>query len=170
MRAVIFDYVRNIALYIIFMNIILIITPGGSYTGYIKTILGFVLLIIMIKPAESLFMGISGESLEDVIDKYSAELSLREFEQSQDHQKEIILNQFERDFFRQISDIAKKTDPNCEAEKISIDYSEENGVITGIERIDVYMKNKCDKESIKNAVADFYNFGSDNINIIEEIN
>lgn len=170
MRDLIFDYVRNIAFYIIFMNIILIIIPQGRYMGYIKTVLGFVLLLIMIKPIDSFFLSGTGKNLEQTIDEYSASLSLKEFEQSEDKQKELILKQFEKDFFEQISSIVKRSEPDSEAESISIDYAEENGHITGIEKINIYMKNKCDKENIKNAVSDFYNFESDNINIIEEIN
>lgn len=169
MRELIFGYVRNIAFYIIFMNIILIMIPAGKYQGYIKTILGFVLILIMIKPAESFFKDSNGKSLERIIEEYDINLNQKEFEKGNDIQKELIVKQFEKNLLNQINNIIKKTDHDTYIEKVSVDYIEENGNIIGIENINIYVNDRCDKENIKNAISDFYNLENDNINIIEEI-
>lgn len=170
MREMIFGYVRNIAFYIVFMNIILIIIPSNKYRGYIKTVLAFVLILIMIKPIDNLLEKSNGKGLEKIIDEYSVDLTKKEFEQGSQRQKELIIKQFENDFLNQINSIIEREDNNITAEKISISYLRENDNIIGIDNINIYIDKDCNKENIKNAISDFYNLNLNNINIIEETN
>ena len=49
------EYVREITIYIILMEFILITVPENSYKGYIRLIIGSVLIIIVLKPIYSFF-------------------------------------------------------------------------------------------------------------------
>ena len=52
---IIIEYVREITIYIILMEFILITVPENSYKGYIRLIIGSVLIIIVLKPIYSFF-------------------------------------------------------------------------------------------------------------------
>ena len=52
---IITEYVRKIAIYIIVMEFILIAVPENAYKGYIKLIIGSILVINVLKPIYSFF-------------------------------------------------------------------------------------------------------------------
>ena len=52
---IIIEYVREITIYIILMEFILITVPANSHKGYIRLIIGSVLIIIVLKPIYSFF-------------------------------------------------------------------------------------------------------------------
>ena len=52
---IIIEYVREITIYIILMEFILITVPENSYKSYIRLIIGSVLIIIVLKPIYSFF-------------------------------------------------------------------------------------------------------------------
>ena len=52
---IIIEYVSEITIYIILMEFILITVPENSYKGYIRLIIGSVLIIIVLKPIYCFF-------------------------------------------------------------------------------------------------------------------
>lgn len=165
MREIIYTYARNIAFFIIFMNVILMLVPNNKYRGYIKTVLGLVLIIIMLKPMEWIFEIKEKQSLDKIIDEYSISITKREFEEVNEKQKELIKKQFEKSLLNQIKLVLKKSYNDIEVKEIEIEYVEGEN-ITGISKINIYASGGG-KEKMKKIISDFYNLSEENINVIE---
>jgi stage III sporulation protein AF len=56
------EWIKNIVVFTIFFSFILFLVPNEAYKKYIKTAIGFVLIIIVIRPVLQL------EGLEDLLD------------------------------------------------------------------------------------------------------
>ena len=54
------EYIRSVALFIIFMTLAEVILPKSRYKGYISLTLGFVLILIVLGPLQGILGGFSG--------------------------------------------------------------------------------------------------------------
>jgi len=52
-------YIKNIAVFLIFMSLVGIITPDNKYKGYINLTLGFIMMIMLISPISGIVSGMS---------------------------------------------------------------------------------------------------------------
>lgn len=167
MREIIFMYARNIAFYIIFMNVILILVPNVKYRGYIKTVLGFVLIIIILKPIDKLFEMRENISLDKLIDEYSINITKKEYNEANAKQRELIEKQFEEDMLIQIRELLKAME-GVKVNRVKAEYIKEKEEIAGISSLNVYIEGEGDLMKIKNIISDFYKLDYENINVIEE--
>lgn len=169
MREVIVKYASNIAFFIVFMNLILMLAPSEKYRGYIKAVLGFVLILVMVSPVQKLFAQKSGYKIDEAIEKYHTEIGKKEYEQGSLRQRELIERQFEKELLIQINSIIKNQGRNVNAAELSVEYIRENDVITAIASLNITITGDFDEENIKNTIADFYKLDKENINIIRQL-
>ncbi len=183
------NYIKNIGVFIIFITLIGIISPTDKYKKYIKLILGFILIFVVISPISSLLKN-NNFSVDNLMVKmaYSPE---QDFEDTIS-QNDLIIQNYEAELEAQVSNILKNNQKyaleNC---FFNIDKSEENfgaiksiGIILNEKTADkknkliriekvvisepVSEENDIQNEElnlIKNSISGFYNLSGENIYI-----
>ena len=173
-----YDYVRNIAVFIIFSAFVEIIVPNEKYRGYIKSIFGFFIIIIILTPIFNIFGG--GEAVFDYVgNEFNKTIMEKEGDFYDEKQKEIIRENFVKNLEEQSKKILDNLcvvhsaqfylkDDSFDIDKAEfvIEPKEESKSFFRIEKIET-QEEKDNKffENVKKIISDFYNLHFDNINI-----
>ncbi|MCL2353931.1 MAG: stage III sporulation protein AF [Defluviitaleaceae bacterium] len=99
------DYIRNLAVFIIFSSFISIINPGKKYEQYINLVLGIILIFIIISPLSGIinaFAGSSGDIFADISLSYDRAALARQIEQADQSQRELIISIYKEGLTAQI--------------------------------------------------------------------
>lgn len=142
------------------MTLVEIILPDGKYRSYIKLVLGFVLIIVIISPINKLMnnkleLNILGNDIQiskniiddekEIYDKKQKELIFKEFNNKLEKQIIMLINNY------------------ADVNEVNIYYK--NTECVEIDEISIVISNETDNEKIKNMISDFYNLPVDNIYI-----
>jgi len=130
-------YIKNIALFIIFMSFIGMIIPQSKYKGYVNLVLGFVLIFLVLSPLQSIMGGFTGD-IGSAILKMQNSLELNIMAKGLDiydeAQRELVINEFKTQINSQIK-LRVDSDPKFAylSSDIEVDGSDGNfGAIVGI--------------------------------------
>jgi len=176
-----YDFVRNIAVFLIFAAFVEIIVPNEKYRGYIKSIFGFFIIIIILTPIFEIFGNKNGSA--SIFDYVGNELNKTIMEKEGDFydekQKEIIRKNFAENLSKQAEKILENLCVVHEARfylkddgfdidraEFVVEQKEESKSFFRIEKIET-QEEKDSKffENVKKIISDFYNLPFDNINI-----
>ena len=185
------DYTKTIAVFLIFTSLIGIFLPSNKYKNYINLILGFILILLILKPISEIFMV---NNFDYILNKSVMSLEhdmIYEDIRASDNTDERVIAVYKNNLESQIIAMSKmQKDFIVEEVSILIDEREESfGNILNIEltvteniqkkdekfiKIEpVKIKNEKDKQEIqnekinnlKNLYKDFYNLSVTNINV-----
>lgn len=195
MKKILYEWIRNVAYYMILTGIIINILPNAKYEKYVRLVTGIILIIMMVNPIlkltdferwldislvknlyeqeitnESLkILEISKEQREKIFDKYKNEISSDIEEIIMDcgyYAYEIIIEMQEDENSPEYGKIMAITITAGKEKESDISKREIN-----IEKIIINDKNEKkeyeshDSLKIKKTVANFYNFSIENINV-----
>ncbi len=175
------DYVRNIAVFLIFTSFVGIILPNGKYKSYCNLVLGLILILIIIKPATDFVDGIgpgvdkllgmvtgsvsskgSGKASKGSATASPKDLSLRD---------EVIQEAFDRLVVLQVEEALQKEgypSPKAVSVKTKVKGEGADGSLNfDILSINLGYEELSEEEMnfIKKSISDFYNLSVANINI-----
>ncbi|MCL2235184.1 MAG: stage III sporulation protein AF [Defluviitaleaceae bacterium] len=91
------DYIRNLAVFLIFASFITIISPGEKFEKYVNLVLGIILILVLVAPLSGVIGAISGSSgdiFADISLAYDRAAMARQIEQASHEQQETILALF----------------------------------------------------------------------------
>ena len=191
MIAALGSYIRNIAVFLIFMSFAGIIVPSGKYKEYIDLFFGIVLVFILVSPLTAVFSG----RIDVGLLLSSAEISLdraaipKEAAFYEDTQKKIILQAYRENLLVQLKmvvesdrkyefldggfDIVEDDERFGELTSVycEITAAEKNPLIK-IDPVDIYVKEgslvapaEPEELALKKTLSGFYNLTGDNIHI-----
>ena len=129
-------YIKNIAIFIIFMSFVGMIIPQSKYKGYINLVMGFVLIFLVLSPLQSIMGGFTGD-IGSAVTRMQNSLELNIMAKGLDvydeAQKELVINEFKAQINAQIKSRMDK-DPKFAylSSEIEVDRGENFGAITGI--------------------------------------
>lgn len=174
------DYIRNLAVFLLFISFVGIVAPGEKYRDYIKLIMGFVLIFLMVSPIVRLI-----DSWEEVLFSFERELEVTttiDTVHAQELQIELIVENVLNMLTFQIENLI--IEHNFTPSSINIDISQaevnfleiksidivlERPPATGIIQVDIIspLPNVEDSRivELKNSIADFYNMSPSHIHI-----
>lgn len=179
-----YEYIKGIAVFLIFSAFAEIIVPNGKYRGYVRFVIGFILMVIILKPTFEIF-GEGGFNFQNRFETIGNDFERAVIENEEkfydDKQKEAIRKKFVQNLEEQSKKILKNICVVFESEFILKNDSLE------IERIELVVgldeeeknffriekkKNEEEREAefiknIKNIISDFYNLSFDNIHIMK---
>lgn len=174
-----YDYVRNIAVFLVFSAFAEIIVPNEKYRNYVKSIFGFFIIIIVLTPVFNIF-GNGGKIIFDYTDnEFNKAIFEKEGKFYDEKQKDIIRREFIKNLNAQTEKILENTctvyETNFYLKKDSFDIDkveitaepkEEDKKFFRIEKIET-QEEKDEKffQNVKKIISDFYNLPFDNINI-----
>ena len=189
------SYIRNIAIFIIFMTLIELVLPDSKYKAYINLVSGFLLLFIMLTPVQSMLQNVAVNIYKNPFD-ISLELdkSIMQKERAyyDKEQKGIIIAMYREQLVQQIEGLIS-TNGNfhfvgCEITlfeedenfgeiarlQIEVEEKEREKSFIRIEKVSVKIGNEKtndegeESEKLKNlkkSILDFYNLSEANIYI-----
>ena len=105
-------YVRNIAIFIIFMTLIELMLPNHKYKPYITLISGFLLLFIMLMPIQSLLQNIGtgfGQNPFDISLELDKSIMQKERAYYAKEQKEIIMEAYKEQLAQQVENLVNQS-------------------------------------------------------------
>jgi len=91
------DYIRNLAVFLLFSSFITIITPGKKFEHYVNLVLGIILIFVLIAPLSGVInalAGSSGDIFADITLAYDRAAMASQIEQADQQQQETILALF----------------------------------------------------------------------------
>ena len=155
MIAIVSDYVRNIAVFLLFMSFIGIITPNSKYKSYINLVLGFMLIFVMLAPISSVIAS-SSLNFDDIFANLESEISAggddvlarQEFYESS--QRAIILSTFKRNLIEQVENIV--TEHEFHPVSVSIDINDEVENFGDIRSMHIHMSRKNKEEIVSSII------------------
>lgn len=105
------SYTQNIAMIIIFVSVINLVMPNGSFEKYIKMILGLIVIITILGPINT-FLFKNRPDYTDILKRYEIDIENKSMKvqsgQYLETQKDIILENYKEQLIPQIRGIAEK--------------------------------------------------------------
>lgn len=162
-------YVKRLAIFMIFSSFIGILMPNNEYRGYIKLIMGIILILIMLQPIKNIVT-----NYDDMVFfkeyELNKEIAKEELEIYEDKQTEMILIQFEKKLKEQIS-LLLSDYGQVKSVEVKVDNTE-GDIVLGVINLDMeaYNVENTSINEMKKILSDFYKLDEANINItIQEI-
>ena len=138
-----YDYSKNIALFLIFITLVGIISPSLKYKNYISLILGLILIFVIITPIAD-FIGDSG-TIESLILKMGLDVDRNiignERSYYQDEQRELIYQLYEEKIKKQVVMVVE-SDSNFTIEDVELDISDDDNSFGEIKNIYLTLSEK----------------------------
>lgn len=183
------SYIRNIAVFMIFVSLVDLIIPNSNYKGYIHLVSGFVLILIMVEPIGFLFANTRDPFQMSI--QANRDIIMREQEYYEERQRDIVLNthraQLENHLQRLVSNdshyefesgniiVSNNIEDFGSIERIDLvvserEYQQIRRPFIRIERIDITAQESVPEKTVelknlKKVISDFYNLSEENIYI-----
>lgn len=176
------DYIRNLAIFLLFMSFVGIVAPGEKYRDYINLIMGFMLIFLMVNPLVNMV-----NSWDNILFSLEQELDFNaspDTVAAQELQMALILENAGQMLIPQIENIVREH--NFEPASINIDISDQEDSFLEIRNITISLENPSPEGiiqieiispgagstgentrilALKNELAGFYNLSPDHIHI-----
>lgn len=184
----IYQWIKNIAFYMILVTAVMNVIPNNNYKKYINLFTGIIMIILVVSPISSLLgmstrldtnyiKNIYNQELSNIkVDAYqisetSSSKLLEEYKEEISNQVEEIVNK--EGYYVVEANVVMNEDRDSEdygsLEGIQVVLSEEEkgNQKIAVSKIQIGQKQIENPEeiSIKNVIEDFYNVGLDNINV-----
>lgn len=176
------DYIRTLAIFMLFMSFVGIVAPSSKYKDYIKLIMGFMLVLIMVSPIINI-MGAWDNVLIYLEDElFTNNYTNVDISHAEETQRRLIAENIQMALSPQIKDLVLDygfvaTDVSIYVSKEDENFLEILGIYiqlqrtqnTGVIQIDVIMPSDNVEDSringLKNAISNFYNLSVNHIHI-----
>ena len=104
-------YIRNMAMFMMFSSLVLLLAPNERFKSYIRLALGFVLILLAIQPLGRVFGLLGGNGLQGMLAKlsvgYSQEMMALDASAQEDGQAEIILEAYEKELYARLQEMVE---------------------------------------------------------------
>ena len=132
---VISEYIRNLAVFLIFSSFITIISPGKKYDPYINLVLGIILIFVITMPLAGVIntiAGGSGDFFSDAALQHDRAVMARQIEDAGQAQIETILETYTQSLTTQLSRIVSNHGFTLHHAYFDINTGEDFGAILGV--------------------------------------
>lgn len=173
------NYIKNIAVCIIFSAFVAMLLPNNNFKKYVDIVLGFIMIIVVLSPFKG-FIFKEGKSFEFEVFSKTSQIEnyslLNNKDVYENNQRDLIITNYKQQIEKQINElILKEMNLNVKDINIEVDENFESDNFAGIEKIELYVDEnseslksenitikQVEKISIKENTTDVY---SQNINI-----
>ena len=130
------EYIRNIAVFLVFSSFITIIMPGKLYEPYVKLVLGIVLIFLIAQPlagAINAIAGSSGDIFSDMALTHERAIMAAQIEVSSNEQIEAIISAYTQSLTQQLGRIVENNGFYLHGASFEIDKGDDFGEILKIQ-------------------------------------
>lgn len=139
-----FEWIRNITYYIIFMTVVINLLPDKKYEKYIRLFAGMILILLVLKPITG------GLRLDDALARYFEEISLKKeageltgkFSQVEGKRLEAMISGYEEAVETDLRSMADTAGFQCTETEAQIDKDESSSTFGHVISVYLVLKNK----------------------------
>lgn len=184
----IYQWIKNIAFYMILITAVMNVIPNNNYKKYINLFTGIVMIILVISPISNLLGASTRLDTNFIKNIYNQELNNIKVDayQISDTSSSKLLEEYKNEISQQVDEIVKKEGyfvveskivmnedrdsdnyGNLEGLQVVLSTQEKKNQKIVVDKIQIGKKQFENPEeiSVKNVLDDFYNVGLDNINV-----
>ncbi|MCD8237927.1 MAG: stage III sporulation protein AF [Clostridiales bacterium] len=154
----VYDYIRNIGCFAVFAAAVKMISPEGSFRGYINMILGLMLMGIMLNPI-SVVLKTTLPELQDYVLKEGSAVLSEAFDEEE--YRETVISEYE-------SLVRERVLKLCQSYIENPSVSAEIGSDFSVGKIYIKGKQTGDSEGLKSLIAEIFGCEEENIIITED--
>lgn len=188
MITAIYNWIKNIAFYMILITAVMNVIPNKNYKKYINLFTGIVMIILVISPISTILGANARLDTNFIKNIYNQEIKNIKLDtyQISDTSSSNLLEEYKNKISEQVEEIVNKEGYFVVDSKVVMEEdrdSEDYGTLKGIQvvlsneekknqkivvnKIEIGKKQFENPEeiSVKNVIDDFYNIGLDNINV-----
>jgi len=135
---IISEYIRNLAVFLIFSSFITIITPSKKYETYVNLVLGIILIFIITMPLAGIIntmVGGSGDFFSDMALQYDRAVMSQRIEDAGQEQIDIILTNYRQSLTQQLERIVSNHNLTLHNAEFEIDIGQDFGAILSIRAV-----------------------------------
>lgn len=189
------NYIKNIALTVVFSAFIELFVPNGNLKKYIDIVTGFIIIIVLMQPIKEIFFNSGQLELEvfNIQTQIENNSVLNQAQYLEEKQKQLVIDTYTQNLKQQICEVVSKSS-DVEIESINIQLEAEDYSISSIElygyekanslndekisideikignktaqAYNTQQRNYKSEENLKNLISDFYKIEMNNIYII----
>lgn len=184
----IYQWIKNIAFYMILITAVMNLIPNNNYKKYINLFTGIVMIILVISPISKLLGAstrLDSNFIKNIYNQEIINLKVDAYQIS-DTSSSKLLEEYKNEISNQIEEIVNKEGYFVVKSKIVMNEDRESDNYGNLEGIEVVLSTQEKKNqkilvdkiqigqkqfenpeeiSVKNVIDDFYNVGLDNINV-----
>lgn len=184
----IYQWIKNIAFYMILITAVMNVIPNNNYKKYINLFTGIVMIILVISPISKLLGAstrLDSNFIKNIYNQEIVNLKVDAYQIS-DTSSSKLLEEYKNEISNQIEEIVNKEGYFVVKSKIVMNEDRESDNYGNLEGIEVVLSTQEKKNqkilvdkiqigqkqfenpeeiSVKNVIDDFYNVGLDNINV-----
>ncbi|KAB1438167.1 stage III sporulation protein AF [Candidatus Galacturonibacter soehngenii] len=184
----IYQWIKNIAFYMILITAVMNLIPNNNYKKYINLFTGIVMIILVISPISKLLGAstrLDSNFIKNIYNQEIVNLKVDAYQIS-DTSSSKLLEEYKNEISNQIEEIVNKEGYFVVKSKIVMNEDRESDNYGNLEGIQVVLSTQEKKNqkilvdkiqigqkqfenpeeiSVKNVIDDFYNVGLDNINV-----
>lgn len=184
----IYQWIKNIAFYMILITAVMNVIPNNNYKKYINLFTGIVMIILVISPISKLLGAstrLDSNFIKNIYNQEIINLKVDAYQIS-DTSSSKLLEEYKNEISNQIEEIVNKEGYFVVKSKIVMNEDRESDNYGNLEEIQVVLSTQEKKNqkilvdkiqigqkqfenpeeiSVKNVIDDFYNVGLDNINV-----
>lgn len=184
----IYQWIKNIAFYMILITAVMNVIPNNNYKKYINLFTGIVMIILVISPVSKLLGAstrLDSNFIKNIYNQEIVNLKVDAYQIS-DTSSSKLLEEYKNEISNQIEEIVNKEGYFVVKSKIVMNEDRESDNYGNLEGIEVVLSTQEKKNqkilvdkiqigqkqfenpeeiSVKNVIDDFYNVGLDNINV-----
>lgn len=184
----IYQWIKNIAFYMILITAVMNVIPNNNYKKYINLFTGIVMIILVISPISKLLGAstrLDSNFIKNIYNQEIINLKVDAYQIS-DTSSSKLLEEYKNEISNQIEEIVNKEGYFVVKSKIVMNEDRESDNYGNLEGIQVVLSTQEKKNqkilvdkiqigqkqfenpeeiSVKNVIDDFYNVGLDNINV-----
>lgn len=184
----IYQWIKNIAFYMILITAVMNLIPNNNYKKYINLFTGIVMIILVISPISKLLGAstrLDSNFIKNIYNQEIINLKVDAYQIS-DTSSSKLLEEYKNEISNQIEEIVNKEGYFVVKSKIVMNEDRESDNYGNLEGIQVVLSTQEKKNqkilvdkiqigqkqfenpeeiSVKNVIDDFYNVGLDNINV-----
>ncbi|MBA4687203.1 MAG: stage III sporulation protein AF [Candidatus Galacturonibacter soehngenii] len=184
----IYQWIKNIAFYMILITAVMNVIPNNNYKKYINLFTGIVMIILVISPISKLLGAstrLDSNFIKNIYNQEIINLKVDAYQIS-DTSSSKLLEEYKNEISNQIEEIVNKEGYFVVKSKIVMNEDRESDNYGNLEGIEVVLSTQEKKNqkilvdkiqigqkqfenpeeiSVKNVIDDFYNVGLDNINV-----
>lgn len=184
----IYQWIKNIAFYMILITAVMNVIPNNNYKKYINLFTGIVMIILVISPISKLLGAstrLDSNFIKNIYNQEIVNLKVDAYQIS-DTSSSKLLEEYKNEISNQIEEIVNKEGYFVVKSKIVMNEDRESDNYGNLEEIQVVLSTQEKKNqkilvdkiqigqkqfenpeeiSVKNVIDDFYNVGLDNINV-----
>ena len=165
----VYEWVRNMAGYLILMTMIVNLLPNRTYEKYLRLFAGIVFMLLVLSPFSDL-SGVNGqmeEAFARLTFQNDAKMLRREIERVDERQMKQLIERYQETIETEVKQIAEGMHMTCNAVEVEIENRVSESEFGRVRFLKIYLTgNDAEHERFRQEIGEYYGVEAGDIEII----